>query len=217
MAHSEVKQKCTLFSTHFVTVTATLLGFLTRGTRYTLIGIIIEISGDRNIIAEIYMLEYSLLLFRSVKRTWCIFQLVIPRTCMDFSRSYSATTAGSARNAERETDDRDSLDKLGTRLSATYAWPCANICSSKGTVMWGRVSPWVLWTVRANAFCRGNWVLVLWHRWRVHFPTMASVIDPWQAKATLVVRLRPWASAYLRSCFRRDVCRAATSCILSQL
>jgi hypothetical protein len=71
MAHSEVKQKRALFSTYLITVTVTLLGFRTKGTRYTSIRIIIETSGNRSIISRdliIHMFEYFLYFYFDPQR-----------------------------------------------------------------------------------------------------------------------------------------------------
>jgi len=43
-------------------------------------------------------------------------------------------------------------------LIPIYAWLLSKIDISNNIVAWGNVRPCVLWTVRANAFCKGNWV-----------------------------------------------------------
>ena len=52
------------------------------------------------------------------------------------------------------------LDQFEHLLNATYAWPAENIWLSRDKDTSGKVNPCVLCTVRANAFCKGNWHLL---------------------------------------------------------
>ena len=70
-------------------------------------------------------------------------------------RSYSRMTLLSARKAVGRNEDIAISSQRLARLIATYACPQANIVSSSSRQIEGNVSPCVLCTVRAKAFCIG--------------------------------------------------------------
>ena len=105
-------------------------------------------------------------------------------------RSYSSSIDLSTIKVEGCKEAMCTLDQSEHRLNATYAWPAENIWLSRDKDTSGNVNPCVLCTVRANAFCKGNWHLLAGFpsTWNVtvSFLIPISTIPSTTLKATLI-------------------------------
>ena len=104
--------------------------------------------------------------------------------------SYSSSIDLSTIKAEGCKEAICTLDQSEHLLSATYAWPAENIWLSRDKDTSGKVNSCVLCTVRANAFCKGNWHLFAGFpsTWNVtvSFLIPISTIPLTTLKATLI-------------------------------